>query len=117
MKRAVENIFTHLSLRVPQEKDGETLVFESREAEALLKFRNILKQERIRDAARRIMREGKLNGRVVFYLNKQAAYAGRLSFCEPLGESPLGPIEVEIECGEPEEVIRWLTGGASEETS
>lgn len=113
----MENIFTHLSLTVAEEREGRTLTFEAHGTEALLKFRNILKQERIRDAARRIMKEGKVDGKIVFYLNKQVASVGRISFCQGYGESPLGPIEVEIDCEEPEELIRWLTGGPSEEMS
>ena len=48
--------------------------------------------------------------RIVFFLNKQAAYAGHVSFSAPEGESPLGPIQVVIETENPEQVIDWLAG-------
>lgn len=53
-------------------------------------------------------------GRIVTFLNKQVAFAGHVSFCEPVGESPLGPIRVEIESEDLIGMIDWLTGGVQE---
>jgi len=33
---------------------------------------------------------------------------GHISFSEPVGESPLGPIRVEVRCEDPRELINWL---------
>jgi predicted RNA binding protein with dsRBD fold (UPF0201 family) len=51
---------------------------------------------------------------LVFYLNKQAAYAGHVSFSAPDGESPLGPIQVIVETGNPDQLIDWLAGKREE---
>jgi len=77
--------------------------------EGLTKLYNLLRRERIRDAARSIMFRGLEGNTITFYLNKQVAYAGHLSFSELTGESPLGPIKVTITCDNPRELIDWLT--------
>jgi uncharacterized protein len=51
---------------------------------------------------------------MTFFLNKQAAYAGHVSFSAPEGESPLGPIQVMIETDHMEELIDWLAGRPEE---
>ena len=76
--------------------------------EHLSAFQELLKKERIRDAARRVLLRGQVEGTVTFYLNKQVAYAGHASFCQPQGESPLGPIRVEVRCGDPRKLVNWL---------
>ena len=60
------------------------------------------------------MRRSVDGNRIVFFLNKQAAYAGHVSFSAPDGESPLGPIQVIVETENPEHVINWLTGQPEE---
>jgi hypothetical protein len=76
--------------------------------EGLTKLYNLLRRERIRDAARGVLFKGFNGTSITFYLNKQVAYAGHISFCEPVAESPLGPIKVEIKCEKPRELIDWL---------
>ena len=43
-----------------------------------------------------------------FWLNKQVAFAGHISFCEETAESPLGPLKVTIETDNPQQLIEWL---------
>jgi len=71
-------------------------------------LRNLIKQERIRTAARSILFSRTEGQRIRIYLNKQAAFVGRVSFCEPTGESPNGPISIEIESSDPQSVIDFL---------
>lgn len=54
--------------------------------EQLSAFQELLKKERIRDAARRVLLRGIAGDTVTFFLNKQVAYAGHVSFCQPEGE-------------------------------
>ena len=108
VKRAVENIFGNVPVRVKPVRDGSLLVAKAEGLEALTKLYNLLRRERIRDATRGVLFEG-LNGKTItFHLNKQVAYAGHVSFSKPVAESPLGPIKVQIECENPREVIEWL---------
>ena len=80
----------------------------------LEKFRLVLQRDRIRAAARAVLSRGIEQDRIVVFLNKQVAYAGHVSFCEPERESPLGPIRLEIESEDLAGIIDWLTGGMGE---
>jgi predicted RNA binding protein with dsRBD fold (UPF0201 family) len=88
----------------------ETVILSIRESglEPLANLRNLIKQERIRNAARAVLIRNIRGRRIQIYLNKQAAFMGRVSFCEPIGESPHGPISVELDCDNPLSVIDYL---------
>lgn len=108
VKKAVENIFGNVEFEVTPEKRGSLLVAEAKGIDGLTKLRDLLRSERIRDAARGVFFEGLSKKSVVFYLNKQVAYVGHISFSAPVGESPLGPIKVQIRFDSPQELIEWL---------
>lgn len=72
------------------------------------KLREMLEKERIRNAARRLLRKNRSRDRLFFFLNKQAAYVGRVSFSEAHGESPLGPIQFKVESDDIDSLIDWL---------
>jgi len=108
VKRAVENIFGNIQTKVQPIYRGAILKAETKGLESLTKLYNLLRRERIRNAARGVLFEG-LNGKTVsFCLNKQVAYAGHVSFSKEVAESPLGPIKVKIKCENPKELIDWL---------
>ncbi len=114
VKRAVENMFGNLTFEVEaHEHSANLLVGKGKGREALTKLQSLLRRERIRDAARRVLHEGLGESSLVFYLNKQVAYVDHVSFSKPSGESPLGPLRVEIQCSNPRELIEWLTTKAT----
>jgi len=76
--------------------------------EFLSNLRNLIRQQRIRSAARSILTRSLRGSTLQFYLNKQAAFMGRVSFCEAAGESPHGPISIQVECDDPQSVIDYL---------
>jgi predicted RNA binding protein with dsRBD fold (UPF0201 family) len=84
------------------------VIVDGKDQSSLERFRMILQRDRIRAAARSVLRRSVEGNRIVFYLNKQAAYAGHVSFSVPEGESPLGPIHVIVETETPEQFIDWL---------
>ena len=106
VEAAIRNVFPNARVEVREE--GVVMAY-LEGLDALTKLYNLLRRERIRSAARSVLRRGAEGKLITFYLNKQAAYMERLSFSEPVGESPLGPIKVQIRCEEPEKLIRWLT--------
>jgi len=108
VKQAVENVFNSLQFELKPLKRGSLLTAKTRGTDGLTKLYNLLRRERIRDAARAVMYKGMSGQSLVFYLNKQVAYAGHVSFSQPSGESPLGPIRVEIRCDDPRQIIDWL---------
>lgn len=108
VKQALENLFGALQFELKPQIRGSVLLGRTKGIDGLTKLQNILRRERIRAAARAVLYGGKGERNVVFYLNKQVAYAGHVSFCQPVGESPLGPLKVEIQCDDPRELIEWL---------
>jgi len=108
VRKAVENVFEDLSVEVKPSLKGDVMVGEAKGREALVKFRNLLRSDRIRDAARRALFAGIRGGSIRFCLNKQVAFAGHVSFCEEFAESPLGPLRVTIECEDPRLLVEWL---------
>jgi predicted RNA binding protein with dsRBD fold (UPF0201 family) len=108
VKRAVENVFSNLELEVKSQRQGSLLIGRGKGMDSLTTLFNLLRREKIRDAAQRVLYDGLSGKSIVFYLNKQVAYVGHVSFSNPFGESPLGPIKVEIHCDDPRELIDWL---------
>ena len=109
VKQAVVNIFGAVKFKVKSRTWGHMLIAETTGTEGLTKLYNMLSRERIRSAARKVFRRGMDEKSVVFYLNKQVAYAGHISFSQKTAESPLGPINVQIRCDNPRKLIEWLT--------
>ena len=109
VERALRNLFP--SGQIEEITSGENVVrlrIRGSDLDFLSKLRSLIKQERIRSAARSIIL-GRMRGDIIrFYVNKQAAFSGRVSFCEPVGESPNGPISVEIVSDRPEVVVDYL---------
>jgi uncharacterized protein len=117
VKQAVENIFGAVTFKVKSRTWGQLLIAKTTGTEGLTKLYNILARERIRAAARKVLRGGMDQNSVTFYLNKQVAYSGHISFSQKTAESPLGPINVEIRCSNPRKLIEWLTPKPRKRTS
>ncbi len=89
--------------------DSVTIVrADSQSVGELSRLHNLLRRERILDAARRSLFAGLSNQGLTFRLNRQAAFAGRISFCGSDDESPLGAIHFYIQCSAPAGVVEWL---------
>jgi predicted RNA binding protein with dsRBD fold (UPF0201 family) len=72
------------------------------ESSSVARLRERIHAQKIRDSARGPLLRGVAGSRIRFTLNKQAAYAGRVSFA---ADSPLGDLEVEIEDDDPEALV------------
>jgi predicted RNA binding protein with dsRBD fold (UPF0201 family) len=108
VKQAVENIFGTVNFKVTKRNWGRLLTAETKGTAGLIKLHNLLRREQIRDAARKVFFGGISEKTLTFYLNKQVAYAGHISFSQQTAESPLGPINVQIRCNNPRELVAWL---------
>ncbi|UCB61155.1 MAG: hypothetical protein JSW72_03645 [Candidatus Bathyarchaeota archaeon] len=106
--QAVENIFGRLDFEEKTQRRGGLLLARTKMMEGLSKFGKVLRRDRIRDAARGVLFQGLRGDTIAFCLNKQVAYAGHVSFCDPVAESPLGPIKVKITSENPKKLIDWL---------
>ena len=108
MKGALLNIFPALPITVESRGGRTYLVAKGKSIEVLDEIRGLISRERIIDLTRRVLRASIVGTSIQVCLNKQVATVKHISFCEPEGESPLGPITVTIESDRLEEVIDRL---------
>ncbi len=76
---------------------------------SLEKIRESIQSRQSQAAYRRALERHADGGATWFYLNKQAAFAGKVALCEAAEESPLGPIRVALASSSIGEVIGLLT--------
>jgi len=110
VQRALFNIFPESKVQRINKQNFDVLRIQGTGINFLAAFRNLIRQERIRSVARRIFMEKARGERIQIFLHKQAAYVGRVSFCAPEGESPLGPISIDIVSDSMLNVVDYLTG-------
>jgi len=108
VQKAISNLFGDIPIETKPLHKGSLLTAQVKGQETLSILRNILARDRIRDASRKALHEGMKSDSLTFYLNKQVAFAGHVSFSEAEAESPLGPIKVIVKCENPPELINWL---------
>jgi predicted RNA binding protein with dsRBD fold (UPF0201 family) len=108
VKKAINNILYNPIFTSEPAFQGYKLKVAAQGQASLTDFRNLLRNDRIRDAARKVLYRATRDDKISFYLNKQVAYAGHVSFSEENAESPLGPIHVTIETAAPKQFIDWL---------
>ncbi len=106
---ALNRVFGYLNYERRSEGDRVFIYGRGSGLSALQRFHDLLRREQILDAARTVMFRGLRDNVITFYLNKQVAFVGHISFSQPERESPLGPIKVKISCDNPRELIEWLT--------
>ncbi len=108
VRMALENVFGKLPLYVTPSHKGIILAGEVKGRDSIIRFRTLLRNERIRDAARRVFLQRTRGNTINFCLNKQVAFVGHVSFSEETSESPLDPITVTIISENPRELVDWL---------
>jgi hypothetical protein len=109
VEKAIKTVFPKCSMSLENPSE-EVRILRAREygKEALIPLQSLLRQDRIRDAARSVLMSGISDNMVTFHLNKQVAFVGHISFSMPNAESPLGPITVRIRCENPIGLVEWL---------
>ncbi len=108
VKIAVCNVLSNATITINPSSKASTLTAQATGQDSLVKLRNVLRGDRIRDAARKALFRSIRGDNISFCLNKQVAFAGHVSFSEETAESPLGPIRVTIESDNPRQLIEWL---------
>jgi predicted RNA binding protein with dsRBD fold (UPF0201 family) len=109
VKKAITNLLDNPTFISEPAFQGAKLKATAQGQASLTKFRNLLRNDRIRDAARKLLYRATRDDSIIsFYLNKQVAYAGHVSFSEEHSESPLGPLHIVIETDAPKQLIDWL---------
>src|SRR4030065_10385 len=79
VKTAVANMFGDMLINVKPLQVGSVLVAESKSRGAIENFGAILRRDRVRAAARKILYKAGRGNTIGFFLNKQGALAGHAS--------------------------------------
>ena len=89
VEKALKNLFPSVEFML----SGGYFIGKSKDVKSLDHFKNLLKMQRIRDTANTILKNSVSKNQLVFYLNKQAAFMGKVNFSK---ECPLDPITVSV---------------------
>ncbi|MCL5876781.1 MAG: hypothetical protein M1540_03105 [Candidatus Bathyarchaeota archaeon] len=108
VRTAINNVLCNAAIIVKPAQRGSTLFAEAKGQDSLTNLRKMMRNDRIRDAARRLLFKSTRGNTISFFLNKQVAYAGHVSFSEETAESPLGPIRFKIETDNAPQLVEWL---------
>jgi hypothetical protein len=101
VEHSIKNIFPDAQLRHCEGRLEGTACSYGR-------FIELLTQQRIRDAARDHILHFRRDGTARFYLNKQAAFAGKINLCGP-SDGSLGPLEVNMTLEDWDAFLRLVT--------
>ena len=110
-EKIVQALGTVLAGEIKTKKYGKEIYLykESKKHKDLERFYELVRKQRILDVARKTLRKNIVGNSTIFFINKQVAFVGKINFCDEEGESPLGPIRIEIEYKDIEHLIDWLT--------
>jgi predicted RNA binding protein with dsRBD fold (UPF0201 family) len=101
VKTAIENLFPGSEMIVHEDR----IDFRTGSAD---EFEFLLEEQRIRDTAAMIIRRELADDATKFFLNKQAAFVGKVNFTE--GSGSLGDISVNVRSGALE-ILAYITPG------
>jgi hypothetical protein len=108
VKKALQTIIPKREAELSDFGTQKYLRIESSDVSSLDALYAYFREQRILDAARKTLHNGRIGNSTVFFVNKQVAFVGKINFCDMEGESPLGPIKVEIRYETINYLIDWL---------
>jgi predicted RNA binding protein with dsRBD fold (UPF0201 family) len=108
VQKSIYNLLGNIETQTKTLTNIKKIIARATGTEQLNIFRNLLKRDHIRDAARKALLHGRKGDKLTIYINKQVAYGGHVSFSEAEGESPLGPIKFCIESSDLTKLIDWI---------
>ncbi len=104
---AMRNAFGDCDFEVDRRPDSIRL--RSNSSRCLRRLHDQLRDRRVRDTARRLMLASVEGNVLRIRLNRQAAAVGVLALVSSAVESPLGPLNLEVETSSPQQLVDWLT--------
>ena len=104
VESAILNIFPNCEIKI----EKFSIKGISNDLHLLEKINDTIHSMQSQRSYRREMKKNLDNNSTWFYLNKQAAFVGKIALCEKSAESPLGPIKVVVTSPTIDRVIDWL---------
>ena len=107
VKHAISNILPFDEINLEE----SFVSAKSEDVSSLEKIYETIHSKHFENIYRRNLEKNTNNNATWFYLNKQAAFAGKIAICKEEDESPLGPIKVTLKSSDIERLIEWLVFG------
>ncbi|WP_316507228.1 RNA-binding domain-containing protein [Nitrosopumilus sp.] len=107
IKKAISNIFPYSTIIT----EDSSIVAQSKDLNSLEKIFEIIHSRQSQKNYKRNLEKNLEHDTTWFYLNKQAAFVGKIAICEQSEESPLGPIKVVLTSSNIDKIIEWLVLG------
>ena len=104
IQTALTNIFPNSTVKTENFSVHAT----SNDLSSLEKIYEIIHSKQSQKTYRRNLEKNLENDSTWFYLNKQAAFVGKIAICEEAEESPLGPIKVVLSSPNIDKVVEWM---------
>lgn len=104
IKTTITNIFPYSTIKT----ENFSISALSNDLTSLENIYEIIHTKQSQKTYRRNLEKNLENNTTWFYLNKQAAFVGKIAICEESGESPLGPIKVILTSSNIDGIIDWL---------
>lgn len=104
---AIKNVVGHVEPKNAKAEE-DFILYEFDDESALYFIYSKIRDRQVVSAVKRLLLLNKVGLSTKLMLNRQVAYIGNIVVCEEEGESPLGPIFVEIESSRIDNVIEWL---------
>jgi len=108
VKKAIENIIPGIDCKIEKIGKNTYIVGEIEGVKGLKLFHQQLREQQILDTARSVLKRSVSGNTIIFYIRKQAAFMGKIHFCDAYAETPLGPITIQITSDDPQKIIDWL---------
>jgi predicted RNA binding protein with dsRBD fold (UPF0201 family) len=108
VKTAILNIFPESKIT---NAEDFSICTETTDLRSLKKIRETVYSTQSQKALQRQLEKHMNKNSTWFYLNKQAAFVGRIALCEEADESPLGPLKIIITSTNMNRVIESLVSG------
>ncbi len=104
IKNSISNIFPLSEIKI----ENFSVSAVSDKIESLEKIKETIHSKKSQNIYRKYLEKHLNQDTTWFYLNKQAAFVGKIAICEEAGESPMGPIKVILTSRNFDRIINWL---------
>ena len=104
IKTAILNILPHSDIKI----NNFSINALSEDLHSFEKIYETIHAKQSEGTYRRNLEKHLDNNSTWFYLNKQAAFVGKVAICEESEESPLGPIKVVLTSPNIDGIIDWI---------
>ncbi|MCX8189246.1 MAG: hypothetical protein N3F64_06000 [Nitrososphaeria archaeon] len=104
---AIKNVVGHVEPKSTKVEE-DFILYEFDNESSLYFIYSKIRDRQVVSTVKRLLLLNKIDSSTKLMLNRQVAYIGNIVVCEEEGESPLGPIFVEIESPQIDDVIEWL---------